>query len=126
MTYRHSIAVALLLMWMAAPLHAQERPAADPAPPDTLQFTLDPVTVYATPFNLTTEAAPFAISTLSRSDVDLNRNPALSLDRLTYTLPGVQVSSREHYALGGRSSACAASRSSWTASRSPWPMGSPS
>lgn len=102
MTYHPSLVLVLLLMLIATPLHAQERPSADPAPPDTLQFTLDPITVYATPFNLTTEAAPFALSTLSRSDVDLNRNPALSLERLTYTLPGVQVSSREHYALGER------------------------
>lgn len=90
----------LLLLLTVPPALAQDE--ATEAPPDTLTYALDPVVVYGTPFTLTTETAPFAVSTYARSDLEVSGNPALSLDRLTYALPGLSVDSREHYALGDR------------------------
>ena len=70
--------------------------------PDSAAVALEPLEVTATPFSIAAGAAPFAVSTLRRSDAELNGAPALTLDRLTYTTPGLKVSSREHYALGDR------------------------
>ena len=88
----------LLFLLAAVPGAAQ----AQQPPLDSSVVALAPLEVTATPFSVTSSTAPFSVSTLRRSDAELNGNPALTLDRLTYTIPGLQVSSREHYALGDR------------------------
>ncbi len=75
------------------------------APADTTygaMVRLAPVEVRAAPFLIAGEAATFSVSTANRSGDRLNLDPALTLDRLTTTIPGLSVNSREHYALGDR------------------------
>ncbi|WP_084696165.1 TonB-dependent receptor family protein [Salisaeta longa] len=84
----------------AANASAQQGTA--PAPVDTQTVRLRPVIVRSTPFALTTRAAPFAVSVVERSAADLNTRAALALEDFAYGVPGVWISSREHYALGYR------------------------
>jgi len=81
-------------------------PDDDPtAPADTTYgdiLRLAPVEVRAAPFLIAGESATFSVSTANRSVDRLNLDPALTLDRLTTTIPGLSVNSREHYALGDR------------------------
>ncbi|NBB87303.1 MAG: TonB-dependent receptor [Bacteroidetes bacterium] len=75
------------------------------APADTTYgdiLRLAPVEVRAAPFLIAGESATFSVSTANRSVDRLNLDPALTLDRLTTTIPGLSVNSREHYALGDR------------------------
>lgn len=75
------------------------------APADTTYgeiLQLAPVEVQAAPFMIAGEAATFSVSRAYRSVSRLNIDPALTLGRLTTTIPGLSVNSREHYALGDR------------------------
>lgn len=67
---------------------------------DLPAYTMEPVEVLATPFDLTTDAAPFAITSHSRSDDALNRQPSLSIESITSGIPGLWVNYRDNYALG--------------------------
>jgi len=75
------------------------------APPDTsvaMRVQMAPVEVTATPFQIASEAASFAVATRTRTDLDLNTTPSLSLEQVTAGLPGLSVQSRTHFALGDR------------------------
>jgi len=75
------------------------------APPDTavaMQVEMAPVEVTATPFQIAGESASFSVATRTRTDVDLNTTPSLSLEQVTAGLPGLSVQSRTHFALGDR------------------------
>ena len=61
-----------------------------------------PVEVTATPFRIANESASFAASVRTRTDLDLNSTPSLSLEQITTGLPGLSVQSRTHFALGDR------------------------
>lgn len=114
--HRRLVPGALLLLLMLvsalpAPVTADGRPAApsvDDPPVATVDTTyggilrLAPVEVRAAPFLIAGESATFSVSTTNRPVDRLNLDPALTLDRLTTTIPGLSVNSREHYALGDR------------------------
>ena len=75
------------------------------SPPDTsiaMEVQMAPVEVTATPFRIATEAASFSASVRTRSDMDLNSTPSLSLEQITTGMPGLSVQSRSHFALGDR------------------------
>ena len=64
---------------------------------------MEPVEVVAaTPFDVASASAPFAVSQRLRTGAELSSRPSLSLEALARTIPGLSVNSREHYALGNR------------------------
>lgn len=69
---------------------------------DSLNVNLSEITVTATPFNLTQKSASLAYTKVRRSNLNIQTAPALSLDRLTTTIPGLWINNRENYALGER------------------------
>lgn len=102
-----SVLVAILPVLLCALLVARAAPAQGREPPETrsdttdlLSFTMEPVEVLASPFELTTEAAPFAVGSISRSGAALNRQPSLTLESITAGIPGLRVNYRGNYELG--------------------------
>ena len=100
---------AFLVMWMAgAPAMAQSgddvvrRDTTDPGDSAMPAYSMEPLEVTVTPFRMAGGDAPFAVSTRTLSDDELNTRPALTLDDVTTGLPGLSVASREHYATGDR------------------------
>jgi len=71
-------------------------------PTDSLKVSLSEITVKATPFGLTRKSSPISFSQIQRNDIEIGTAPALSLDRLTTTIPGLWINNRENYALGER------------------------
>lgn len=69
---------------------------------DSLKVNLKPIKVHATHYGISPETTPLSVSYISRSSSELNRNPALTLNRVTYKIPGLWVSNRQNYALGER------------------------
>ena len=69
---------------------------------DSLNVKLSEITVTATPFGLTQKNSPIAFTQVNRSNLEVQTTPALSLDRLTTTIPGLWINNRENYALGER------------------------
>ncbi len=57
--------------------------------PDSLQVHLKPVEVQASRFGNTPETMPLANVSVVRTTADLNDNPDITLDRLSYTIPGI-------------------------------------
>jgi len=70
--------------------------------PDTVKIELQEIEVKATHSSIDTDKAPFSIKVLRRTNAELNRTPAITLDEITYRLPGIWVSDRENFALGER------------------------
>ncbi len=104
---RAGLAVALLPILLLAPAllapaSARAQAAPEAGAPDTVVVALPPIEVTATPFTLTADDAPLALTRRTRSAAELNTAPGLALDRLAYTVPGLWINSRSHYALGGR------------------------
>jgi len=66
----------------------------------TLTDTLGQIEVKATPSSISTNQAPMALTYKSRSALELNTNPALTLDRVTYDIPGLWVNNSGNYATG--------------------------
>jgi iron complex outermembrane receptor protein len=69
---------------------------------DSLEVKLEPIKIHATHFGISPESTPLSVSYVSRSNAELVKTPALTLDRITYKIPGLWVSNRENYALGER------------------------
>lgn len=69
---------------------------------DSLNVKLSEITVTATPFGLTRKNSSLAFTQIKRSSLQVQATPALSLDRLTTTIPGLWINNRENYALGER------------------------
>lgn len=70
--------------------------------PDSLQVHLKPVEVQASRFGNTPETMSLADVGVVRTTADLNNNPDITLDRLSYTIPGLWINNRENYSLGER------------------------
>ncbi|HKJ34303.1 MAG TPA: TonB-dependent receptor plug domain-containing protein, partial [Balneolales bacterium] len=69
---------------------------------DSLHVKMKAIEVHATHYGINPESTPLSMSYISRSNSDLNNTPALTLDRITYKIPGLWVSNRENYSLGER------------------------
>ncbi|HKI44137.1 MAG TPA: TonB-dependent receptor plug domain-containing protein, partial [Balneolales bacterium] len=69
---------------------------------DSLNVKLSEITVTATPFGLAQKNSSLAFTQVKRSNLEVQTTPALSLDRLTTTVPGLWINNRENYALGER------------------------
>ena len=69
---------------------------------DSLKVNLKPINVYAAHYGISPESTPLSVSYISRSNAEYDKTPALTLDRITYKIPGLWVSNRENYALGER------------------------
>ena len=67
---------------------------------DTLRAELDEIRIEATQSILTVDEVPLSLSRKVRSSEDLAARPATTLDRLTFSLPGIFVNNRENFALG--------------------------
>lgn len=69
---------------------------------DTLRAELDTIRIEATHSSITIGRAPMALSYINRQRFDLDSRRAFTMDEIVSTLPGIQVSNRENYALGER------------------------
>lgn len=90
-----SNALIILLLLFSSVVFAQTKS-------DSLNVKLSEITVTATPFGLTRKNSSLAFSQVKRSGLEVQTTPALSLDRLTATVPGLWINNRENYALGER------------------------
>ncbi len=70
--------------------------------PDTLFRNLDPIQIDAIYSTISPEQAPLSLFIESRTVVEINSEPALTMDDITATMPGIWVNDRENYALGER------------------------
>ncbi len=97
--------LASVALFLVLVLGSGLKPVLGQSPPDTsiaMQVEMAPVEVTATPFRIANEAASFSASVRTRTDLDLNSTPSLSLEEITTGLPGLSVQSRTHFALGDR------------------------
>ncbi len=78
-------------------IKAQDRPQAD-----TLEYDLEPIEVKAVHSSITVDEVPRALIQKNRSLEEINSSSALTLDKLTYDMPGIWVNNRHNYALGQR------------------------
>ncbi|NBC86243.1 MAG: TonB-dependent receptor [Bacteroidetes bacterium] len=92
----------LAFTFVVGSAQAQVEDEAESDTTTAMQVRMDPIEVTATPFEIAGEAASFAVTTVDRSERDLNTSPSLTLERITDGIPGLYVGSREHYALGDR------------------------
>lgn len=69
---------------------------------DTLRAELDTIRIEATHSSISIGRAPMALSYINRQRFDLDSRRAFTMDEIVSTLPGIQVSNRENYALGER------------------------
>lgn len=76
--------------------------AQDVQQSDTLEYELEPIEVKATHSSITVEEVPRALIQKDRSQEEINSSSTLTLDKLTYDLPGIWVNNRHNYALGQR------------------------
>ncbi len=86
----------LLFFFPSTILFAQENSS------DTLAVVLDEIRVEAAHSSITIGRSPVSVSYLNRSEADITARPAVTMDELTFTLPGIWVSNRENAALGER------------------------
>ncbi len=86
--------LALLALPFAGPAAAQTA--------DTLEMTLPEITVDAVRETETATTAPYALTLDVREPEELAFEPALSLDAVLRSVPGVWVNDRGHFALGER------------------------
>jgi iron complex outermembrane recepter protein len=76
--------------------------AAQQSDTDTLQVRLDEIRVEAARITETGKSAPFSVSIRNRTSEEARTEPALTLDRIMYDVPGVWINNRENPALGER------------------------
>ncbi|TVR16705.1 MAG: TonB-dependent receptor [Balneolaceae bacterium] len=86
----------LLFFFLSTSLFAQESST------DTLTVQLDEIQVEAAHSSITIGRSPVSVSFLNRSEADITARPAVTMDELTFTLPGIWISNRENAALGER------------------------
>lgn len=72
--------------------------------PDSLKGELDPVVIEAAYSPISIGTAPMSLSYRLRDSDEMAARPAMTMDDLTFTIPGVTISNRENYALGERMS----------------------
>ncbi|MDX1671488.1 MAG: TonB-dependent receptor [Balneolaceae bacterium] len=70
--------------------------------PDTLIRTLEPIEIRATRSTLTESEAPISLRLLSFDAEDLNRRASITLEDLSYKMPGIWINDRENFSLGER------------------------
>ena len=99
MGWRRRIVWSLLLVFAAVGLAPSGALGQDA---DTLEMTLPEITVDAVRETETTVTAPYALSVEIREPEAISYQPALSLDAVLRTIPGVWVNDRGHFALGER------------------------
>jgi len=75
---------------------------AQTAENDTLKAELEEIRIEAAHSILTVDKVPLSLTRKVRNSEDLSTRPAATLDRLTFSLPGVFVNNRENFALGER------------------------
>jgi iron complex outermembrane receptor protein len=69
---------------------------------DTLHAELDTIRIKATHSSITIGRAPMALSYINRQSFDIDSRRAFTMNEIVSTLPGIQISNRENYALGER------------------------
>lgn len=69
---------------------------------DTLKVEFDEIEVRATHSVINASGAPYSVMIASRTPEQMYSNPTLTLDEITYQLPGLHVSDRQNFALGER------------------------
>lgn len=69
---------------------------------DTLRGELDTIRIEATHSSISIGRAPMALSYINRQRFDIDSRSAFTMDGIVSSLPGIQVSNRENYALGER------------------------
>lgn len=87
----------LLLISQPVPTYAQTIP-------DSLKAELETVVIEAAYSPITIGSAPMSLSYRLRDTADMAARPAMTMDDLTFTIPGLTISNRENYALGERMS----------------------
>jgi len=91
----HLLMASVFIIGIVTPVKAQ-------IAADTLRAELDSIRVVSTHSSITIGRAPMALSYISRQGFDLDSRKAFTMDEIVSTLPGIQVSNRENYALGER------------------------
>ena len=69
---------------------------------DSLKVNLRPLQVEASRFGNTPETMSLATIQVERNVNQLNRDPDATLDRISFTIPGLWVNNRQNYSLGER------------------------
>jgi len=72
--------------------------------PDSLKAELDTVVIEAAYSPISIGTAPMSLSYRLRDSAEMAARPAMTMDDLTFTIPGITISNRENYALGERMS----------------------
>ena len=72
--------------------------------PDSLRAELETVVIEAAYSPISIGTAPMSLSYRLRNSAEMASRPAMTMDDLTFTIPGVTISNRENYALGERMS----------------------
>lgn len=72
--------------------------------PDSLKAELETVFIEAAYSPISIGTAPMALSYRLRDSAEIAARPAMTMDDLTFTIPGITISNRENYALGERMS----------------------
>ena len=85
----------LLFSTLQATLYAQTIP-------DSLKAELETVVIEAAYSPISIGTAPMSLSYRLRDPAEMAARPALTMDDLTFTIPGLTISNRENYALGER------------------------
>ena len=85
----------LLFSTLQATLYAQTLP-------DSLKAELDTVVIEAAYSPISIGTAPMSLSYRLRDPAEMAARPAMTMDDLTFTIPGLTISNRENYALGER------------------------
>ncbi|MFU8859535.1 MAG: TonB-dependent receptor family protein [Cyclonatronaceae bacterium] len=91
-----SVALLILSFIVTTPLSARQTGT------DTLHVRLDEIRVEAARITETGKTAPFAVSIRNRTSEQASAEPALTLDRIMFDVPGVWINNRENPALGER------------------------
>ena len=72
--------------------------------PDSLRAELETVVIEAAYSPISIGTAPMSLSYRVRDSAEMTARPAMTMDDLTFTIPGITISNRENYALGERMS----------------------
>lgn len=90
--------LSLFLVFMASrPCSAQDNTRTD-----SLHVHLRSIRVTATPYVNGTGTRQLSFTSISRTNLQVITQPALTLESITQTIPGLQISNRENYSLGER------------------------
>jgi len=79
-------------------------PSSAQSIPDSLKAELDSVVIEAAYSPISIGSAPMSLSYRLRDSAEMAARPAMTMDDLTFIIPGITISNRENYALGERMS----------------------